>query len=365
MNLIRSLELSGALVTVMFSAGTIVRRDDTADERYLALGAQFPAVVALGRRGDATLIDARWLLTAAHVARSTPVGSTVMLGGTAHTVDRVVLHPQWRELGEHDMGLLRLREPVGNVTPLRLYRASVEQGIVATLVGHGDAGTGASRVRVPDGRLRAATSRVDSASSAWLYFSFDAPPHGTALEGAPGPGDSGGPAILTMNGEPLVAGVSSAGFDGRDGPGTYGAVDAFTRVSTHAAWIDSVMAGSPSATTGSGSASRASADTTLPDTPAGRRYAAFLRAMRSGADSAIERFVRENFDEREVAGRPALIPNMKRLSGMLKRAPIDAIVRSEPLSLVVRLRGAAQPITIELLCAPNEPYKLVDWRRLD
>ena len=93
----------------------------------------------------------------------------------------------------------------------------------------------------PDGRIRGATSRVDSTSAAWLYFSFDAPPKGTDLEGAPGPGDSGGPAFLMTGSTPAIAGISSAGFDGESGPGSYGAVDVFTRVSSHAAWIDSIV----------------------------------------------------------------------------------------------------------------------------
>jgi hypothetical protein len=46
---------------------------------------------------------------------------------------------------------------------------------------------------------------------------------------------------LIVGGRPQVAGVSSAGFDGRNGPGTYGAVDHFTRVSEHFGWIRAVM----------------------------------------------------------------------------------------------------------------------------
>ena len=42
-----------------------------------------------------------------------------------------------------------------------------------------------------------------------------------------------------------AAGVSSAGFDGKDGPGTYGAVDRFTRVSEHLEWIRRVMKKGP------------------------------------------------------------------------------------------------------------------------
>jgi hypothetical protein len=40
----------------------------------------------------------------------------------------------------------------------------------------------------------------------------------------------------------FVAGVSSAGYDGVSGPGSYGAIDVFTRVSTNTDWIDKVMA---------------------------------------------------------------------------------------------------------------------------
>lgn len=88
---------------------------------------------------------------------------------------------------------------------------------------------------------------MDSADAAWLYFSFDAPPAGTKLEGAPGPGYSGGPALIQKNGKVYVAGVSSAGYDGHAGPDSYGAIDVFTRVSTHAAWIDSVVKANPAA----------------------------------------------------------------------------------------------------------------------
>lgn len=46
----------------------------------------------------------------------------------------------------------------------------------------------------------------------------------------------------SVTGIPFAAGVSSASYDGRTGPGSYGAVDVFTRVSTHLSWLDGVMA---------------------------------------------------------------------------------------------------------------------------
>jgi hypothetical protein len=349
----------------------IVRRADRADVRYLEAGARYPAVVALGRAGDATLIAPRWLLTAAHVAAAVQGRRSVDIAGKGYGIERVVLHPEWRALGPHDVGLVRLDRPVQGVKPMGLYRANHERGLVATIIGHGGAGRGDSRERTEDGRARAATSRVDSASAAWLFFSFDAPPSGTDLEGAPGPGDSGGPAVLRVSGSDLVAGISSAGFDGRDGPGSYGAVDVFTRVSTHAAWIDSVMRSglsmepsSPSAVPQRGGAPQG---VKLPDSPVGKRYAAFLAAMRTGTDSAIVAFLEANFDERELASRSARerLPNFRRLAERLRDARIEAITKSEPLSLTARLVGAAGITTIELICAPEAPNKIVDWRRYD
>jgi hypothetical protein len=366
---VRTIALLGlALATV---PPTIIRRGDRDDAKYLAAGARYSAVITLGRAGDATLIAPHWLLTAGHVAAAVRNRASVTIGGRDYAIARVVVHPEWRELGPHDVGLVQLARAVDGITPIALNRSATERGAVATLVGHGGTGAGNSRTRTEDGRARAATSRVDSVSAAWLYFSFDAPPGGTELEGAPGPGDSGGPAIVTVNGSNFVAGVSSAGFDGRDGPGSYGAVDVFTRVSTHAAWIDSVMA-SPAPPGGTSAIpSRATTPGTqeprLPDTPVGRRYTAFLQAMRAGSDSAILAFLRTNFDDAELAARPAeaRLANFRRLSERLRDAKIEAITKAEPLVLTARLAGAMGATTIELICSREAPNKIVDWRRYD
>jgi hypothetical protein len=291
----------------------------------------------------------------------------VVIGADSYAIDRVAVHPAWRELGPHDIGLIRLARAVRGVSPMVLYRGASERGTIATIVGHGGTGRGNSRERTEDGRARAATSRVDSVSAAWLYFSFDAPPSGTDLEGAPGPGDSGGPAIITAEGAAAVAGISSAGYDGRDGPGSYGAIDVFTRVSTHVTWIDSVMRAPSPAPSPTASPAATEQGVTLPDTPVGRRYAAFLQAMRAGTDSAILSFLETNFDERELAARPARdrLPNFRRLSERLRDAKVEAIPESEPLRLVARLSSAAGITTIELLCAREAPHRILDWRRYD
>ena len=356
-----------ALIAVASVATTpIIRRADRPDAGYREAGAKYTAVIALGRVGDATLIAPQWLLTAGHVANAYRNRPSVDIAGRTYQIDRIAVHGAWRELGPHDVGLIRLAEPVAGVAPIALYRGGSERGVVATIVGHGGSGTGASRERAEDGQTRAATSRVDSVSNAWLYFSFDAPPKGTDLEGAPGPGDSGGPAIITAGGRRQVAGVSSAGFDGRDGPGSYGAVDVFTRVSTHIAWIDSTMR-APNAPSPPARPNAAVQGTTLPDTPVGRRYKAFLDAMHAATDSAIVAFLEANFDARELSARSARerLPNFRRLADRLKDAKIDAITKAEPLALTARLVGVAGATTIELICAPESPNKIIDWRRYD
>jgi hypothetical protein len=201
---------------------------------------------------------------------------------------------------------------------------------------------------------------VDSVNGSWLYFSFDSPSRGTATEGAPGAGDSGGPAILTVNGAPKVAGISSAGFDGRFGPGTYGAIDVFTRISAHLGWIDSVMSA-----TGSQTLQSQPKSAELPKTPIGRRYRAFLDAVKLNSETAIRAFVKENFLESEVASRPALVPNLRRISGMLQNATIVQIVSASESALAVEFRTANGRLTLELVCYYQDHCKLTDWRRLD
>jgi hypothetical protein len=352
-----------ALVSAAFP---IVRRADVPDSKFLELGARYPAVVSFGRLGDATLVHSRWLVTAAHVARGLERGRvrSVRLGGRDHMIAGIVIHPAWRELGPHDVALVFLAQPVSGVTPIPLSRDSSESGQVAVLVGHGASGTGNSRVRTEDGRRRGATSRVDSVDRNSLYFSFDPPPLGTSHEGAPGAGDSGGPAMIIRNGIAAVAGISSAATDGRDGPGTYGAVDVFTRISTHRRWLDSVIARGAPVPAAASRSSASTADTVLPSTPAGRHMAAFLQSSRE-SNGAVERFVREHFEPREIESRPALVPNMLRIAGMLSNARIEEVVKSEDLEVSVRFATPSGPLTLAFVCSETPPYKLLDWRRYD
>src|SRR5215203_554106 len=111
------------LTTLAASTTGIIRRADRPDERYLAAGAKYTAVIALGRVGDATLIAPQWLLTAGHVANAVANGrrlSEVLIAGERYPIDRVVVHPQWREMGPHDIGLVHLARAVRGTSPIAM-----------------------------------------------------------------------------------------------------------------------------------------------------------------------------------------------------------------------------------------------------
>lgn len=245
-NMLRKAVILGVVASTVFAAApaAIVIRHDRADARYRALGEKYPAVSSFGRAGAGTLVAPQWVLTAAHVAVGMRREATIEFAGVAYPVERIVAHPEWREMGANDIALVRLVRPVTGVRPMSIHAARDEAGKAIVFVGHGGTGTGLTGPQRPeDGVKRGATNVVDAADDDWLHFSFDEPPAGTDLEGISGPGDSGGPAILDHNGSATVIGVSVFGRPGTRGRGTYGAKEGYTRVSTHAAWIREVIGG--------------------------------------------------------------------------------------------------------------------------
>jgi hypothetical protein len=289
----RSLRPVGALVVgilVPADAGAIVIRHDRDDSRYMAAARELPAPVDIAM-AHGTLIDPRWILTAAHVADGlSPLTGTVSIEGEAYPVDRVVLHPSWiGDLGPGraepqwiDLALIRLARPVRDARPVTLYAKPDERGKTVHFVGRGQTGTGRSGPTHEDRRLRAATDVVSEVDEGHLYFRFDEPPAATDLEGISGPGDSGGPALIATADGPAVAGVSSWNDDHGPGLCTYGTTEVYTRVSTYLPWIRRTM----QQREGPG------AVLTLdrhgwPDTPAGRSAAAFFAAYRDGSVAAL------------------------------------------------------------------------------
>lgn len=256
--------LATTLLLATAPAAGIVIRHDRSDASYVVDPGLYPQLFHLQERNErkvclATLIAPRWAITAGHCIDDTPLRSSLDQGlpyalqvaGSSYVVDRLIVHPEYSNgslLQGVDLALLRLDHVVKGVTPVTLQRAADEQQSVATLVGWGSTGTGTSGRLRNDGKFRRAENRVDAAGE-WLEISFDDPrlpdSPALALEGVPGLGDSGGPALFDHDGVLTLIGiavgeVARVGKDQRQG--LYGATGVYERISLHAAWIDTVLA---------------------------------------------------------------------------------------------------------------------------
>ena len=222
--------------------GGIIIRDDRPDSKYLELGAQFPAECSIGRAGEGTLIAPDWVITAAHVAKGSS-SPTVNFAGVEYKIAAKYIYPNWQDMQPNDIGLIRLAEPVKGITPNPAYEGTDETGKQVIFVGRGGTGTGLTGPTHEDRQKRGATNTVESVDHDWLHFTFRDPTTATDLEGVSGPGDSGGPALIEKSGKYFVAGISVWGQPGKNGRGTYGAQEGYTRVSSYASWIKDTLGG--------------------------------------------------------------------------------------------------------------------------
>jgi len=164
--------------------------------------------------GEGTLIAPLWVLTAAHVGVEVEAGHALTIVGADYEVEATFVHPAWDDGASDDIALIKLKRPVAGVDPVGLYPHQDEVGGIVTVVGRGDFGTGETGPTGNDRRVRGATNKVDGANEGLLWWRFDAPGESTGnamrLEGISGPGDSGGPAFIDVDGSRYVVGVSSA-----------------------------------------------------------------------------------------------------------------------------------------------------------
>jgi hypothetical protein len=161
-------------------------------------------------------------------------------------IDRLVIHPQYQpgRPTEVDLALLRFEQSLDLPSPVSLNVDSEESGQVVRLLGWGFFGLGTSGRQYDDGQFRLANNRVELAGQR-LRIRFDDPREldssALDLEGMPGLGDSGGPALLLEGDRWILAGVAvgeimDENFS-EETQGSYGAVAVYERVSRHLEWI--------------------------------------------------------------------------------------------------------------------------------
>jgi len=240
------------LVFVVSTASeAIVVRGDIRSLASVVDEKDYPEVVPiLNGRAAGTLIDDKWILTAAHVgqivANSTDSDRDLTINGLVRKVDQVFMHPSWNEerLGEPDvidLALLRLDRPVDDAQVAPLYCEGGEKGKVITIFGWGGTGDGTSTELVKDRLFRRGENIIDEVTPR-IRFDFDEPtsPDATEYEAVSGPGDSGGPAFIDIQGISYLVGVSSFQQD-EVAPGLYGVIENYERVSRHLDWINGVV----------------------------------------------------------------------------------------------------------------------------
>lgn len=230
----------------------IVVRHDLEDTVFTELAKQFEPYLCHLNLPDCegTIIADQWAISAAHCAieiqKKLAKGQkhNVIMNGQEVEVKEVIIHKQWPKKQAMDIALIRFHAKPAGSKIAKLYRQTDELNKIVYCVGKGDKGTGKTGIDGNDGKLRAATNKIDMVRDNWLAWTFDDPGKEseslTEYEGISGPGDSGGPAIILQDNEVYVAGISS-GQDTRatDGvEGIYGVTEYYARVSRHISWIE-------------------------------------------------------------------------------------------------------------------------------
>jgi secreted trypsin-like serine protease len=206
-----------------------------------------------------SLVAPNWVLTAAHCVDNSIVAKdpsrldviagtlTYKMGGVRTDVDKIFVHPKWRQTGtqyDFDAALLKLKTPVTVVAPIKLIapNGALPEGPTVRVSGWGaisEGGPVSEKLLYVDVAVvsNAECNKPDSYDGRVSAQMFCAGSRQGGLDSCQG--DSGGPVMSTASGAKELVGIVSWGF-GCARQLKYGV---YTRVTTVSQWALDTIAG--------------------------------------------------------------------------------------------------------------------------
>ncbi len=153
-----------------------------------------------------------------------------------------------------------------------------------------------------------------------------------------------------------VAGVSSLGEPGPGGPGSYGAMDYFGRVSTHLAWIDAVLAGKIRPESQQNGATVA-----IPNSASGERLQALWKLIDAGPAADVEAFVRANLSAARLAARPIdqIVKQYRDLAARYRGGKIQQVLLDQPYHTDLEVRTPSGALILGVEVEPEGDHRII------